>query len=114
MEVIREVTADEDASSEIDYTDFRTVRLTDSFQQLRQEVRAEVLARQLESDISASCCHCCTRLSCAKIPILSTVVFLICVALCIPTILYIVAVVSQFSKRSSGSWVRSIVSMHSC
>lgn len=93
MEVIREVTADEDASSEIDYTDFRTEDMTDSFQRLRQEVRAEVLARQFEAETSASCCHSCSCLGCAKTFFLTTVICLIWIGLSVPTIFYIVAVV---------------------
>ena len=94
MEVIREVT-DEDASSDVEYSDFRSAGITDSFQQLRQEVRAEVLARQFESETSASCCGSCSCSGCVKTLLLTTVIVLIWLALTIPTIFYTKAVVSK-------------------
>ncbi len=97
METIREISADDDASSlpEVDYTNFQATDVLDSFQQLRQEVRTEALARQFESEASGRCCHPpCSCSKCMKVCFLTSVIFLVCLALTVPSIYYVVIVVS--------------------
>lgn len=93
MEVIREVTEENLSSiSEINYNDFQTAQPLDSFQQLRQEVRAEVLARHLQSKNNPSCCRSWQK--CLKVLFLTVVVGCIWLALSVPSIFYIIEVVS--------------------
>lgn len=94
MEVIREVTEDNLSSiSEINYNDFETAQSLDSFQQLRQEVRAEVLARHLQSESRPSCFQSWQK--CLKVFFLTVVIGCILLSLTVPSIFYIVEVVSK-------------------
>ena len=93
MEPIREIT-EEDAASELDYNSFQEI---DDIQQLRQEMRQEVLARQFEEETSASCCALsCSCYRCVKVLFLATVITFVWVAVAVPSILYIKAEVSHW------------------
>ena len=94
MDVIREITDDNLSSiSEINYSDFQAAQSLDSFQQLRREVRAEVLARHLEPENKPSCCRYWQK--CLKVFFLIVVIGCIWLALSVPSIFYIMGVVSQ-------------------
>ena len=93
-----ELTAEDDTSSEAGYITFENAEFLDSFQQLRREVREEALARQFQSEASENCCHpSCSRLKCVKVFFLTAVVCLIWLALTVPSIYYIVIVVSSYT-----------------
>lgn len=90
METIREIT-EEDAASELDYNSFQEI---EDIQQLRQEMRQEVLARQFEEETSAGCCALsCSCYRCVKFLFLTTVIAFVWAAITAPTIYYIRAVV---------------------
>ena len=99
-----EITAEEDdCSSEIEYTNFRRGDMLDSLQELRQEVRAEALARQFQSETSRSCCRpSCSFWRCVKVSVLTMVITFIWLALTVPTVYYIVRLVSC---KLGGSWL---------
>ncbi len=91
METIREITEDE-AISELDYSSYQE---TEDIQQLRQEMRAEVLARQLQDETASGCCALsCSCYKCVKVFFLTTVIALVWAVMAIPSILYIKEVVS--------------------
>ena len=92
MEAIREITEDEVSElSEIDYNNFQSTQLVDSIHQLREDVRAEVLARQFQDDTSAGfCSSTCSSRRCVKVVFFVTVITLIWMTMSVPTIIYIV------------------------
>lgn len=91
MQTIREIT--EDDVSEAEYTTFdSTADDLDSVQRLKQEVRAEVIAKQFQSDTSSwfSSCSCS---KCTLVFGIGMVIALIWMAMAVPLVLYTVEVV---------------------
>ena len=108
MEPIREIT--EDATSELgsEYSTYnsQTTELVDSIHQLREEVRAEVLARQFQEEVAAGFCSArCSSRRCLKAAFFTVVISLVWMALSVPTVIYIVNVVGEtqlFSLEPHG------------
>lgn len=92
MDPIREITEDDVSSlSEINY---QSVELMDSIHQLREEVREEILAKQLEQETSSSCFpSSCSCRRCLKAIVFGIVVGLIWATMSIPTVFYVINVV---------------------
>lgn len=79
---------------EVDYNSFdEAVEIVDSIQQLRQEVREEVIARKLQSEASTGCLSSCSCYKFWKIVFLTSLICLIWLAMAVPSVLYIVEVV---------------------
>lgn len=97
METIREITEDEVSElSEIDYNNYQSSQLVDSIHQLREDVRAEVIARRFQSDTSSGLCSSsCSCHRCLKVIFFMVVIALIWMAMSVPTVIYIVNMVSD-------------------
>ena len=85
MEVIREVSEDDGASSDVEYTSFQT---TDSVPHLKEEVQAEVFAREYKSS------HSCSFFKCCEVIALVIAVCVIWMGMSVPSVLYFIALVS--------------------
>lgn len=94
MQAVREITMEE-TGSELDYNSYQEI---DDIQRLRQEMRAEVLAKQLEEETSSGCCALtCSWYKCVKVVFLTTVIAFIWAAMAVPSILYIKEAVVRFN-----------------
>ncbi len=98
MQVVREITEDEDIS-DVEYSTFEAEENSGSVQHLQREMQSEVFAtlhlRSVEEEAPHQKCYSCAK--CTKIFVQVVLVTLVWMAVCVPSVIY--------AEVSNATWM---------